>query len=953
MPKRKNAESVYECNCDQFCGGVPTPVTAAAWKKHKPYRIGRVVDALKDVVGKMLGRAVSGSGSGSQAGRAKRQRGDEEYVDFVQNATLKSCGMDKESRDRLRNPPRGVPDLSEDPTLRLALRQFIANGHSEAAYEANRRACMEEHPERELPSLKSIKKTVEELTGIKPIVTDMCENSCLAYTGPHKNLKECPICPERAPRYDIHKGKNVPRRTFDTYPLGPQAQALMRNRECAERMHHRRKVTAELKAKLALGETWDVAEDIYYSKDFMDAVDDGIINPDDMLLMFSVDGAQLYESKASDCYIYIWVLFDMSPKLRYKKRYVLPGAIIPGPRKPQDLESFLLPGLMHISALQKTGLRIWDAADERMYITHPIIIFATADCVGMPYINGLVGHSGAQGCRFWCPMRSRHKRGTGYYYPAMLRPQNATQGCDAPDYSARDPLPDTRTTARRFKRALNYVLGSANLTEYRKRRLKTGIGKPSIFSGLTISVGIPKMFAGDVMHHLALNIPDIMVKLFRGSFECKKPDKVEDWPWAVFRPLSTPQGEDDSFWIEHGEAVGDMRFYIPRSFGRAPRNIAAKLNSGFKAWEHMYHFYMVLPGLLYGVLDDELFAHYCKLVAGCRFALMLETPVALRPLAHKLLTEFVEDFERLYYQRRLDRLHFCRHSIHLLLHLVPEGIRRGPLWLFSQWVLETFIGNLTCEIGTDSCPYANLAARATRRAQEAALYAIYPELAKPEGLPKNAMELGDDYVLLAYGRDECGRLLPQGGTEAAALMSFLETQDIAVPDAWEPGVWKWSRLLLPNGQTARTAWRECQREARDVPIRRARMVKLRGDVFAEVLYFFPLNIQPGDGHIETTRVLAMVSEFTRPDPTIAEKTHGVLMVCYSQVQAPPRVVDVKDIMSVVAMMPMGPRPFEADQPDAARLCANRYYVGEKLGCDMAWIGRADNPNDDDDDDDDD
>lgn len=378
----------------------------------------------------------------------------------------------------------------------------------------------------------------------------------------------------------------------------------------------------------------------------MDAVDDKIINPDDMLLMFSIDSAQLYKSKASDCYIYIWVLFDMSPKLRYKKRYVLPGAIIPGPNKPQDLESFLLPGLMHISALQKQGLKIWDAADNRMYISCPIVIFVTADCVAMAYINGLVGHSGAQGCRFWCPMCSPHRRGARFYYPAMLRPHGATRGCDDRDYSARDPLPDARTTARRFKRALDYILGTANITQYRKRRLKTGIGKPSIFSGLAACVGIPKMFPGNVMHHLTLNIPDIMVKLFRGSFECKEAsDDVEDWPWAVFRV----RDHDDTAWDNHGEVTVRMCFYIPRSFGKAPRNITAKMNSGYKAWEHMYHFYMVLPGQLWGVLDDELFEHYCKLVAGARFTLMLETPVALRSLAHMLLTEFGEDFERLYY----------------------------------------------------------------------------------------------------------------------------------------------------------------------------------------------------------------------------------------------------------------------------------------------------------------
>ncbi len=57
----------------------------------------------------------------------------QEYVAFVESATLESCGMDKESCARLQNPPRSNPDLSQDPTLRLALRQFIANGHSDQA----------------------------------------------------------------------------------------------------------------------------------------------------------------------------------------------------------------------------------------------------------------------------------------------------------------------------------------------------------------------------------------------------------------------------------------------------------------------------------------------------------------------------------------------------------------------------------------------------------------------------------------------------------------------------------------------------------------------------------------------------------------------------------------------------------------------------------------------------
>ncbi|KAI0682946.1 hypothetical protein C8T65DRAFT_518687, partial [Cerioporus squamosus] len=70
--------------------------------------------------------------------------------------------------------------------------------------------------------------------------------------------------------------------------------------------------------------------------------------------------------------------------------------------KPQDLNSFLLPGLYHIAALQNEGLKIWDAAQKRLRVMRPIIVFATADSVAMAIIDGMVGHSGAHGCRRFC-----------------------------------------------------------------------------------------------------------------------------------------------------------------------------------------------------------------------------------------------------------------------------------------------------------------------------------------------------------------------------------------------------------------------------------------------------------------------------------------------------------------------------------------------------------------------
>jgi len=74
--------------------------------------------------------------------------------------------------------------------------------------------------------------------------------------------------------------------------------------------------------------------DFFDGSDYLDAVGDGNIMSEDVVLMFSIDGAQLYRNKASDCWIYVWVIMDHAPGIRYKKRYILPGGFIGGPNKP-------------------------------------------------------------------------------------------------------------------------------------------------------------------------------------------------------------------------------------------------------------------------------------------------------------------------------------------------------------------------------------------------------------------------------------------------------------------------------------------------------------------------------------------------------------------------------------------------------------------------------------------
>ncbi|KAF9644580.1 hypothetical protein BDM02DRAFT_3102686 [Thelephora ganbajun] len=62
----------------------------------------------------------------------------------------------------------------------------------------------------------------------------------------------------------------------------------------------------------------------------------------------------------------------MGPDKCYKIQNILPSGIIPGPTSPEHIDSFLFPGLAHISALQKEGLQLWDSYNRRLVLVRPL-----------------------------------------------------------------------------------------------------------------------------------------------------------------------------------------------------------------------------------------------------------------------------------------------------------------------------------------------------------------------------------------------------------------------------------------------------------------------------------------------------------------------------------------------------------------------------------------------------
>jgi Transposase family tnp2 len=727
-----------------------------------------------------------------------------EFVKGLQGVTLDdpSLGMPDEALHRLRNPPHERSPVVIDKVTRLAIDLYLGNPSKET-YETNCKAIQRYEPGIDLPSYYKIKRLVADVTGVESVMHHMCINSCLAYTGPFHDLDACPVCSE--PRYDQFRlqtssGKDkIPRKEFHTIPIGPQLQALYRSPESASIAHYLRNERYRIIADLEQTDCLDEYSDVLHGTDLIAAFQDGRIDEDAIVLMFSIDGAQLYAMKASACWIYIWVLLNLSPTERYKKNRVFVGGFIPGPNNPKNIDSFLFPGLQHLVALQKEGLRIWDAALQRELESKVFLALITADGPGMMHITGMVGYHGKHGCRLYCGMQGRREYHGKHYFPALLKPLNYdVPGCTHGDIDVSNlPTP----SHEQYYQNLHVLTTSPNDSQYRARRLATGISRPSIFAGLDPSstLGLPHSAGSDIMHLAALNLSDLMISMWRGTIDCTKPDDKSTWDWAVLR---------GDIWQQHGKAVEAALHYLPSSFDRPPRNIAEKLTSGYKAWEFVLYLYGLGPGILYGILPEKYFTNYCKLVLGIRLVNQHRITLSNVRDAHLALLSFAHDFELLYCQRLPTRIHFVRPCLHSLVHLPREVLRIGPPICSSQWTLERTIGNLGEEIKQHSNPFANLSQRGIRRAHVNALTAIIPDLdpnnSLKGALPRGSEDLKNGYVLLR-ARDKHRQCLRECEVEALQRFSptMLETGIMSVR--------RWARLRIPNGQICYSAWKELQK----------------------------------------------------------------------------------------------------------------------------------------------
>jgi hypothetical protein len=120
-----------------------------------------------------------------------------------------------------------------------------------------------------------------------------------------------------------------------------------------------------------------------------------------------------------------------------------------------------------------------------------------------------------------------------------------------------------------------------------------------------------------------------------------------------------------------------------------------------------------------------------------------------------------------------------------LTHLALEIVYVGPLSCYSQWTIETAIGNLKDENCQDHDLYANIAQQGVLHAQLNSILAMFPHLDlvndNSSSLLYGTKDLEQGFVLLWICQNTAK---PVTDAKASAILQYWEEQAWLNLDAW-------------------------------------------------------------------------------------------------------------------------------------------------------------------------
>jgi hypothetical protein len=359
---------------------------------------------------------------------------------------------------------------------------------------------------RDLPSLQKLQTRIAALSGVKPVAYHCCINSCCCYTRAYAALEECPYCNE--PRYDSSRH---PRRIFEYLPIIPRLVNLFLDEKFAKAMNYRHDYPYQH------GPKEDVFDGRQYAKLCQTKVTIGDVTLPhrffeqitDIALGLSADGVGPYQKRGATCWPLILVNYNLPPELRYKLVNILCAGVIPGPKEPKDMDSFLAIIVDELLELAR-GVSAYNRHKGEVFSLRAYLILVFGDMPAIAKLMRMKGPNGISPCRA-CRIQ-------GVRDPEKKRVTTHCTPLHRDNGESYDPLKLPLRSHEQFIRQAVQVSTAHDNAEAGRRATQFGINGVPILAMLS-SLSFPNSFPHGFMHAIIENVFTTLIDLWTTDYK--------------------------------------------------------------------------------------------------------------------------------------------------------------------------------------------------------------------------------------------------------------------------------------------------------------------------------------------------------------------------------------------------------------------------------------------------
>ena len=357
--------------------------------------------------------------------------------------------------------------------------------------------------------------------------------------------------------------------------------------------------------------------------------------------------------------------------MRFQKENVISLGIIPGPKKPKDLLSFLYPV---VDEFKRLAIGV-DAIDgsiptpdmARNFLLKAYICVVGADMPARDTLMGLSGYNARHYCNY-CEVRGIYSNDIGHMYCPLTPPRDMVP--PDPDWRTYDPM---NLPLRDHDTSMQYAEHVEDTGDHETTRM-TGIATRTIFWDLD-SIIFPWSYGLDAMHLFYQNVALRMRDHWAGAYplhtqaERKKRRKT-----TTTKEPGGPGDTDDTNGYVLPQATwnaieNDMeKITYPTAFGDKPRSpLAVRKAAEWKSWVKV-----ISPIVLQARLPEPYYREWVNLVKAITLATDYSIERAHVSKLRIMMVRFVRHYEDDYYQHKIARLPACRAVFHGLLHVADS-----------------------------------------------------------------------------------------------------------------------------------------------------------------------------------------------------------------------------------------------------------------------------------------